>query len=128
MKYKQHLIKKALLQRLEWEYSEPQPRERPSVSRRAASSRGKRLPSICSNSSCSFSSRFHSPPSIELTRLNFSLSKLSSPFQSKSWKSGTLPIGVSTALPLPSHRSPIHFSTPRFSPHPAQINFPLASV
>ena len=65
------------------------------------SSRGKRLPSSRSNSSCSFSSRFHSPPSIELTRLNFSLSKLSSPFQSKSRKSGTLPIGVSTALPPP---------------------------
>src|ERR1700704_992558 len=106
----------------------PQARDRPSVSRRAASSRGKRLPSICSNSSCSFNSRFHSPPSTELTRLNFSLPKFSRPFQSKSWKSGTLPMGVSTALPLPWQRSTIHFSTRMFSPYPGQMNFPFASV
>src|SRR5882672_1219376 len=45
-----------------------QSRECSSWDRREASSWGKRLPSICSSSSCSFSSRFQSGTSTELTR------------------------------------------------------------
>src|SRR5713226_890439 len=105
-----------------------QPSERSNASRRKASSRGNRPLKSRSNSSCSLSSRLHSLPSIELTRLNFSSSNPSSPLHSTSANSGTLPIGVSTPCALPWQRSTIHFNTRMFSPNPGQMNLPSASV
>ncbi len=41
---------------------------------------------------------------------------------------GTIPIGVSLPLPVPSTRSKIHFTTRRFSLKPGQMNFERESV
>mmetsp|Transcript_13035 Transcript_13035/g.23443 ORF Transcript_13035/g.23443 Transcript_13035/m.23443 type:complete len:234 (+) Transcript_13035:1119-1820(+) len=40
---------------------------------------------------------------------------------------GRYPIGVGRALPTPSTRSVIHFSTREFSPNPGQMNWPFES-